>query len=42
VLDIGEVNVKVAGGLVTPVWGLEPDETVTTVASAEQVVLVPL
>jgi hypothetical protein len=36
------VNEKVAEVPVTPVWGLEPEETVTTVVSDEQVLLVPL
>jgi hypothetical protein len=30
------VNVKVAGDLVTPVMGLEPGETATTVVSEAQ------
>jgi hypothetical protein len=42
VLEVGAVNEKVAEVPVTPVWGLEPEETVTTVVSDEQVLLVPL
>jgi hypothetical protein len=42
VLAAGVLNAKVADAPVTPVAGLVPERTATTVVSDEQVLLVPL
>jgi hypothetical protein len=41
-VDAGDFKVNVVNTVVTPVWGLVPDVTATTVVSAEHVELEPL